>query len=211
MNLTRSLGPVVWRQPISLYGPLGWLAAVAWPPIVGTLIVFAPTEAAGGLVNDWRLKALIAGGLAIAAILWIIKGEREREGAPATRLGVMSRFLLFGFIFSLAALILVVLGFSIVSAFGDEGFLPALGGIESTLFLFGVAGLPFALMVGVSYALWAGFMVAVVCFTPPRPRTSVMFDLGAEAPSAAESPSVRSRETRAEGVLQPEMEDPPAP
>ncbi len=183
MKLTRTFGPVAWRQPASIYGPLGWLAAVAWPPIVITLFIFTPTEDAGGLVNDWRIKALGAGALAVAAILWIIKGEREREGAPSTRLGIMSRFLLFGFIFSLAALILLVLGFSIVSAIGDEGLLPALGGIESTLFLFGVAGLPFALMIGVSYALWAGLMVAMICFAPrPRKRRSVLDSPGDGGP-----------------------------
>lgn len=163
-------GPVDWRQPRGLYLFLGWLAATAWPAIVGTLIVFPPTREAGGLLHDWRLKALIAAGLAVAAIIYLINGEREREGGPSSRLGIMARFLLFGFIFSLAALLLVVLGFSVLSAFGNEGFLPALGGIESTLFLFGVAGLPPALMVGISYALWAGAMVAIITFAPAQPR-----------------------------------------
>lgn len=163
-------GPVEWRQPRSLFLFLGWLAATAWPAIVGTLIVFPPTREAGGLLHDWRLKALIAAGLAVAAILYLINGEREREGGPSSRLGIMARFLLFGFIFSLAALLLVVLGFSVMSAFGNEGFLPALGGIESTLFLFGVAGLPPALMVGISYALWAGVMVATISFAPAQPK-----------------------------------------
>ena len=163
-------GPVEWRQPLGLYNFVGWLAAVSWPPIVGTLIFLPPTREAGGLLHDWRLKALIAAGLAVAAIMYLIRGEREREGGPSSRLGIMARFLLFGFIFSLAALLFVVLGFSVLSAFGNEGFLAALGGIESTLFLFGVAGLPPALAVGISYALWAGFMVALISFAPPQPR-----------------------------------------
>lgn len=163
-------GPVVWREPVGLYNFVGWLAAVAWPAIVLTLIFLPPTREAGGILNDWRLKALIAAAIAVPAIMYLIRGEREREGGPSSRLGIMARFLLFGFIFSLAALILVVLGFSVVSAFGNEGFLSALGGIESTLFLFGVAGLPVALMMGVSYALWAGLMVALISFSAPQPR-----------------------------------------
>lgn len=189
-------GPVVWREPVGLYNFVGWLAAVAWPPIVGTLIFLAPTREAGGLLNDWRLKALIAAGIAVAAIMYLVRGEREREGGPSSRLGIMARFLLFGFIFSLAALILVVLGFSVFSAFGNEGFLPALGGIESTLFLFGVAGLPFALMVGISYALWAGAMVALISFASPQPtvpktRVSAMFGGPPDEPAPPmEAPTV---------------------
>jgi hypothetical protein len=189
-------GPVVWREPVGLYNFVGWLAAVAWPPIVGTLIFLAPTREAGGLLNDWRLKALIAAGIAVAAILYLVRGEREREGGPSSRLGIMARFLLFGFIFSLAALILVVLGFSVFSAFGNEGFLPALGGIESTLFLFGVLTLPFALMVGISYALWAGAMVALICFATPQPvvpkaRVSALFGGPPDEPAPPmEAPTV---------------------
>lgn len=186
-------GEVTWREPVGLYSFVGWLAAVAWPAIVGTLILFPPTREAGGLLHDWRLKALIAAGIAIAAIIHLVKGERDREGGPTSRLGIIARFLLFGFIFSLAALILVVMGFAVVSAFGNEGFLSALGGIESTLFLFGVAGLPFALMVGVSYALWAGIMVSTITFAPPVPivpkaRVSALFGgPSEEAPPLAEA------------------------
>ncbi len=185
-------GEVTWREPVGLYTFVGWLAAVAWPAIVGTLILFPPTREAGGLLHDWRLKALIAAGIAIAAIIHLVKGERDREGGPTSRLGIIARFLLFGFIFSLAALILVVLGFAAFSAFGNEGFLSALGGIESTLFLFGVAGLPFALMVGVSYALWAGVMVSTITFAPPVPtvpkaRVSALFGGPSEAPPPVET------------------------
>jgi len=185
------MGPVAWREPLELWTALGWLAAVAWPPIVGTLFIFPPTEEAGGLLNDWRLKALVAAGIAVAAIIWIVKGERERDGNPSTRMGVLSRFLLFGFIFSLAALIILVLGASFMTVFASEGFLSTLGEIESTLFLFGVAGLPFALMIGVSYALWAGAMVALISFAPPeaagrRPRARKP----QRAPVVFESPSV---------------------
>jgi hypothetical protein len=184
-------GPVTWREPVGLYTFVGWLCAVAWPAIVGTWVLLPPTREAGGFLHDWRLKALIAAGIAIAAIIWLVKGEREREGGPSSRLGILARFLLFGFIFSLAALIFVVLGFAIVSAFGNEGFLPALGGIESTLFLFGVAGLPPALAVGVSYALWAGIMVSLITFAPhnptvPKARVSALFGGGLDAPAEVE-------------------------
>jgi len=203
-------GPVVWREPVSLFGPLGWIAATAWPPIVFTLVIFAPTKESGGLLNDWRLKALVAGAVAIAAILWIVKGERERDGSPSTRLGILSRFLLFGFIFSLGALILLVLAFSVMTVFGSEGFLPTLGEIESTLFLFGVAGLPPALMVGVSYAVWAGLMVSLVSFTPKversRPRPSPLFDL--TATDETPPPPAPVPETPVEAGLRPDLGEP---
>lgn len=209
-------GPVTWREPVGLYTFVGWLSAVAWPAIVGTLIAFAPTREAGGLLHDWRLKALVAAGIAIAAIIWLVKGEREREGGPSSRLGIIARFLLFGFIFSLAALILVVLGFAIFSAFGNEGFLPALGGIESTLFLFGVMFLPFALMVGLSYALWAGVMVSVITFAPPvatvpRARVSALFGGELDAPPPAEPEPVVPAPKSKSKAAKPEPEPVPEP
>lgn len=205
-------GEVTWREPVGLYSFVGWLAAVSWPAIVGTLILFPPTREAGGLLHDWRLKALIAAGIAVAAIIHLVRSEREREGGPTSRLGIIARFLLFGFIFSLGALILVVLGFAVVSAFGNEGFLPALGGIESTLFLFGVAGLPFALMVGVSYALWAGLMVSTITFAPPVPtvpkaRVSALFGGPPEdAPSTADPAPEAEPEAEPEPVPEPRLD-----
>ena len=179
-------GPVVRREPESLYTTLGWLAAVAWPAVIVTYVFFPPTAESGGFLNDWRLKALIAGGIAIGAIIWIINGERERDGSPSTRLGILSRFLLFGFLFTLAALIVLVLAFSFLTLFASEGFLPTLGEIESTLFLFGIAGLPFALMVGVSYAVWAGLMVSLISYKarPPKPSytRSPLFGGSADTP-----------------------------
>jgi len=157
--------------------------------------------------------------VAIAAILWIVKGERERDGSPSTRLGILSRFLLFGFIFSLGALILLVLAFSAMTVFGSEGFLPTLGEIESTLFLFGVAGLPPALMVGVSYAVWAGLMVSLVSFAPraerARSRASALFDITAvdePPPLAPEPPPAPAPapvpETEMEAGLRPDLGEP---
>jgi hypothetical protein len=94
-----------------------------------------------------------------------------------------------------------VLGFAAFSAFGNEGFLSALGGIESTLFLFGVAGLPFALMVGVSYALWAGVMVSTITFAPPIPTV----------PKARVSALFGGPSEEAPAVVDPVVEAPPEP
>jgi len=40
----------------------------------------------------------------------------------------------------------------------------ALGATETTLLIFGVGGLPIAMIVGVSYALWAGLCAAFIAF-----------------------------------------------
>jgi len=206
--------PVSIREPRSLWTGLAWAAAVAWPPVILTLFIFPPTAEAGGILNDWRLKALIAGGVAVGAIIWIIAGERERDGSPSTRLGILSRFLLFGFIFTLAALILLVLIFSFMTLFGSEGFLSTLGEIESTLFLFGVAGLPPALMVGVSYAIWAGLMVALIGYMPKPPKPSYMRSplFGEEAvpppaPQAPPPPRAPEPPTEVERGLMPGVDD----
>jgi len=47
---------------------------------------------------------------------------------------------------------------------GDLG--QAMGATETTLLIFGVGGLPIAMIVGVSYALWAGLCAAFIAFEP---------------------------------------------
>ena len=47
-----------------------------------------------------------------------------------------------------------------------RGWRQGLGALETTLLIFGVAGLPLAVLVGVSYALWAGLCVAFIAFAP---------------------------------------------
>ena len=54
----------------------------------------------------------------------------------------------------------------------------SLGAAETTLLIFGVAGLPLAMLIGLSYALWAGLCVALIAFTPRpppvRPRAGLL-------------------------------------
>jgi hypothetical protein len=44
------------------------------------------------------------------------------------------------------------------------------GSTETTLLIYGVGGLPVAILVGVSYALWAGLCAAYIAFVPAPAR-----------------------------------------
>ena len=65
---------------------------------------------------------------------------------------------------ALLALILCILGW-----FEAGGIAQAAGATETTLLIYGVGLLPVAVMVAVSYALWAGLCVAFIAFGP-RPE-----------------------------------------
>ena len=58
------------------------------------------------------------------------------------------------------------------------GFMQAMGATETILLIYGVAGLPIAILVGVSYALWAGLCVAFLAYgaapAPVRDRLGLM-------------------------------------
>jgi hypothetical protein len=55
-----------------------------------------------------------------------------------------------------------------------------IGATETTLLIYGVGGLPIAVLVGVSYALWAGLCAAFIAFVPApervRDRLGLMSD-----------------------------------
>ena len=53
---------------------------------------------------------------------------------------------------------------SLLSSEGDPA--QALGFTETTLLIFGVGFLPVAVMVGISYALWAGLCAAFIAYEP---------------------------------------------
>jgi hypothetical protein len=75
----------------------------------------------------------------------------------------------------------VALGLLIAQWVSAEGIGQAAGSTASTLLIFGVGGLPIAVLVGVSYALWAGLCAAFVAFMPQpevRDRLGVMGDRG---------------------------------
>ena len=53
---------------------------------------------------------------------------------------------------------------SVMGWFEAGDVMQALGATETTLLIFGVGGLPIAMIVGVSYALWAGLCAAFIAF-----------------------------------------------
>ena len=153
---------VVWRHG---RGPLitAALAAVAWPPLVITLIVWPPQTWIGREM-DWRLIVLIIGLIAAPAGLWFLGRERDRTGRPASRLGVIWRFMLYGGLLAAGLEVLYALSKMLMGWFEAGSFLQGMGATETTLLIYGVGGMPVAILVGVSYALWAGACVAFLAF-----------------------------------------------
>ncbi len=143
---------------------LASLAGAAWPPLILTLPLWPPQALEPGRDLDWRLTVLALGLIAAPLILWRIRGERARDGRPSTRLGVVWRFMLFGGLGAAALQVILALGMSILGWFEAGGVMAALGATETTLLIFGVGGLPIAIVVGVSYALWAGLCAAYIAF-----------------------------------------------
>jgi hypothetical protein len=145
------------------------LAAVTgalWPPLVITLFVWPPRNWLPGLEMDWRLLVLLVGLAAVPGALWLLNRERERNGRPATRLGVVWRFMFYGGLLAAALQAMLALIVAIVGWFEAGGVLQAAGATETSLLLFGVGLLPIAVLVGVSYALWAGLCAAFIAFAP---------------------------------------------
>ena len=154
---------VVWRREPQ-HTVLAALAGVFWPPLVITLLIWPPRNWAPGIEMDWRLMLLLIGALAVPAGFWLLSREHSRTGRPATRLGVVWRFMFYGGLLAVAlaslfALIQVV-GQWLSAANLGEG----VGATETTLLIFGVGGLPFAVVIGVAYALWAGLCAAFIAF-----------------------------------------------
>lgn len=157
------------------------LAAVAgalWPPLILTLPLWPPANWLG-LEMDWRLKVLALGLLAVPAALWLLDRERKQIGRPVTRLGVIWRFMFYGGLLSVALGVLFALFQAVLQWFNAANVGEAVGGSETSLLIFGVGGLPIAVLVGVSYALWAGLCAAFIAFMPQpevRDRLGVMGD-----------------------------------
>ncbi len=159
--------PVAWR-PSGAATPLAVLAGAAWPPLL-TLVFWPPRNWTPGLDTDWRLVMLFVGLIATPIGIWALRGERERTGRPDTRMGIVWRFMLFGGLLAAAlqtamTLILVVLGW-----FEAGDVAQAVGATETKLLIYGLGGLPIAVILGVSYALWAGLCVAFIAFMPKPP------------------------------------------
>lgn len=158
---------------------LAALAAACWPPLIVTLPIWrpAPDNWLPGPEMDWRLVVLIVGLIAVPAFMRLIERERRRNGRPATRLGVIWRFLLYGGLLAAAVSVVAALIMSVTGWLEAGSLGRAAGATETTLLIYGVGGLPIAVLVGVSYALWAGFIVAFLAFRPQpevRDRLGVM-------------------------------------
>ena len=145
---------------------LASLAAAAWPPLIITLAIWPPENWASGVDTDWRLVLLALGLIAAPVGLWMLRQTHAQVGRPSTRLGVVCRFMVFGGLLAAAVQILIAVVMSLLSVIASQSLMQGLGALETTLLIFGVAGLPLAVLVGVSYALWAGLCVAFIAFAP---------------------------------------------
>jgi len=161
---------VVWRrEPHRL--ALAALAGAFWPPIPITLLIWPPNNWLPSLEIDLRLVTLVIGLFAVPGGLWLLARERDRTGRPSTRLGVVWRFMFYGGLLAAGLQALFALALCILGWFEAGGIAQAAGATETTLLIYGVGLLPVAVMVGVSYALWAGLCAAFIAFrTQPEVR-----------------------------------------
>ena len=178
--------PVNWRRSRGRLIAAG-VAAVAWPPLVLTMAIWPPLNWIPGRETDWRLMLLVLGAIAIPLGLRLIKIERERSGRPATRLGIVWRFMFYGGLLAAGLQALMAMIMMVLGLFEAGSVWQAMGATETTLLIYGVLMLPAAIVVGVSYALWAGLCVAFLAFehTPEIPDR-----LGVLSPAADAGPGV---------------------
>lgn len=170
---------VTWRRT-RLAIPLAALAGIAWPPLILTLLIWPPQNWVPGADIDWRLVLLALGAVAVPAGLTIIRRERDRRGRPGTRLGIVWRFMLYGGLLAAGLQVVVATAMVLIGLVASSDVLQGVGATETTLLIYGVAGLPVAILVGVSYALWVGLCAAFIAFVPApekvRDRLGLMSD-----------------------------------
>lgn len=145
------------------------LAAAAWPPVILTLFIWPPENWASGVDTDWRLVMLAVGLIAAPIGLWVLLNSHEKTGRPSTRLGVVGRFTVFGGLLAAAMQTIMAVVMATLAGLSSQTFAQGLGAIETALLIYGVGGLPLAIMMGVSYALWGGVCVAWLAFAPAPP------------------------------------------
>ena len=143
---------------------LACLAGAAWPPLWLTLPFWRPHAYLPGRDMDWRLVVMLIGLITVPLALYRVLNERKLDGRPGTRLGVVWRFMMYGGLAAALVQIVVALAMSVMGWFEAGDVMQALGATETTLLIFGVGGLPIAMIVGVSYALWAGLCAAFIAF-----------------------------------------------
>jgi hypothetical protein len=156
---------VVWRREPQRT-VLAVIAGALWPPVVLTLFIWPPRNWLPGLEMDWRLLVLLLGFLSVPGALWLLSKERERTGRPSTRLGIVWRFMFYGGLLAVALVVAFALIQTFLQWFNAANLGEGIGGSESALLIYGVGGLPFAVVIGVAYALWAGLCTAFIAFTP---------------------------------------------
>ena len=156
-------------RPSPAYPVLAALAGAAWPPLLLTLPFWPPSSWVPGRELDWRLGVLFIGLMAVPLGLWRIHVERQRADRPGSRLGVVWRFMLFGGLLAAGLQILLALVMTVLGWIEAGDFLQAMGATETILLIFGVGGLPIAMVVGVSYALWAGLCAAFIAYEAKAP------------------------------------------
>ncbi len=140
------------------------LLAAAWPPVLVTLFIWPPHNWMSGLDTDWRIVLLIVG--LIAAPLGLLRLEKAKRpnDAPWTRRAVVARYVIYGGVLAAVLQIAIAIALSIAYGFSGESLVQGLGAIETVLMIYGVGGVPVALMVGISYALWGGICVAYLAY-----------------------------------------------
>ena len=149
----------------------GWIAVaallgIAWPPLIITFFVWPPQTWLDGLNTDWRILVIAVGVVAVPLCLWLLGQERDRTGRPTTRLGIVWRFMFYGGLLAAALQGVMALLLSGIGASRSADIGQALGYAETALLIFGVGGVPLAILVGISYALWAGLCAAFLAFAP---------------------------------------------
>lgn len=150
------------KEPIRSF--LANLAGVAWPPLIITLAIWPPHNWIPGLEFDWRLSVLLVGAFACPGFLWLIDRERLLGKGPNTRVGIVWRYLFYGGLLSAALWVVLTLLLAIVGAVRSTSLGQVLGAAETNLMVFGVGALPIAVVIGLSYAFWAGLCAAFIAF-----------------------------------------------
>ena len=117
----------------------------------------------------------VVGVLAVPLCLWLLHQESLRTGRPGTRLGIVWRFMFYGGLLAAALGAVFAVVQSVLQWLHASNWDEAMGGSETSLLLYGVGGLSIAVLVGVSYALWAGLCAAFIAF---RPQPEVRDRLG---------------------------------
>ena len=141
---------------------LATIIAAAWPPILLTFPIWPPHHLWAGLDTDWRLVLLAVGLISAPIGIARLAGAKRPNNAPWTRRAVIARYVIYGGILAASLQFLMTLALSVIAGLAGESFVQGLGAIEAVVLVYGVIGIPLALMVGVSYALWGGVCVAYI-------------------------------------------------